>query len=358
VRREAEPTRRIFRDQNTSNHRYLHVTPSPHDSLFRAAFSAPERAAALLRRILPRPLVDAIRWDTLEGAQGVFVDRKLDPHATDLLFRAELIGYPDEVIYILLEHQSRVDPDMPLRCVDYVVCLCKEKRKHCSAHELPTIVPVVVSHAVGGWRRPRSFDDMFTCRPDSLGIADHVPRFTMLHLDVTQTNNAELRSFGADAFAVATLWALREARNGESLLIQFESFADVLRAMVAGPNGRDEAHTWLRYILLVSSEVTAEALIAAVLQHAPQLEELTMTAAEQLRQEGREQGIEQGIEQGHHRGQVELLAWQLTQRFGPIPAPYRERLADANTDQLCTLAGRILTARSLDELFAEFTRDA
>ena len=78
--------RAFSRDQNTPNHRYPYVTPTPHDALFRAAFAHPERAAGLLRHIFPRQLVDAICWDSFASAQGVFVDRKLDPHATDLLF--------------------------------------------------------------------------------------------------------------------------------------------------------------------------------------------------------------------------------------------------------------------------------
>jgi hypothetical protein len=329
------------------------VTPTPHDALFRAAFAHPERAAGLLRHIFPRKLVDAICWDSFTSAQGVFVDRKLDPHATDLLFRAALRGYPDALIYALLEHLSGGDATIPLRLVDYSCCICWELRKECPAHELSTILPVLVSHAVGGWKRPRCFDDMFTCRPDELGIAEYVPRFTMLHLDLSIASNAELRSIGSDPFAIATLWALRDARTPGALLAQFDEFTDVLRAMVAEPNGRDDSHTWLRYILIVAPGITAETLIDTVHQHAPELEESTVTAADLLRKEGRAQGLEQG----RRRGQVETLASLLTQRFGPIPAPHRERLAEANTDQLRELVGHVLTASSLDELFADLVRE-
>lgn len=131
------------------------MTSTPHDALFRAAFSVPARAGALLRHILPAGLVEAIRWDSLQSEQGVFVDRELDIHATDILFRAELAGYPhDEWVHFLFEHQSRVDRDMPLRLGDYHLCLCKQLRKDCAPGELPTVVPILVSHAVGGWTGP------------------------------------------------------------------------------------------------------------------------------------------------------------------------------------------------------------
>ncbi|MCA8976644.1 MAG: Rpn family recombination-promoting nuclease/putative transposase [Planctomycetes bacterium] len=46
----------------------------PHDALFRAAFSAPERAADLLRCILPADLAAAVDWSTLRPVDGTFVD--------------------------------------------------------------------------------------------------------------------------------------------------------------------------------------------------------------------------------------------------------------------------------------------
>jgi hypothetical protein len=168
-----------------------------------------------------------------------------------------------------------------------------------------------------------------------LGVVEHVPRFTMLLLDLAHTDDRELRSIEVDAFGVATLWALRESRNGTPLIDQFADYADILRAMAVGPHGRDDCHTWLRYILDVADDAVAEQLIAA---------EIAMTAAENLREEGREQG---------RRNQIAMLAALLTQRFGPIPAAQRERLDNATPEQLTEYAGRILTVRSLDDLFAE-----
>jgi hypothetical protein len=320
------------------------MSNTPHDALFRATFSVASRARGLLRRILPKRLVHAILWTTLESVQGVFVDRRLDPHATDLLFRAELAGCPGRRVYLLIEHQSGVDPDMPLRVIDYQLQIWTQLRKDCRPGELPTVVSVVVSHAVGGWTGPRSLDDVLSDPPESLGVVGHVPRFTMLLLDLADAADHELRSIEVDAFGVATLWALRESRNGTALIDQFADYADILRAMAAGPHGRDDCHTWLRYILDVADDAMAEQLVAAVHQYTPELEEIAMTAAEKLRQEGREQG---------RRNQIAMLVVLLTQRFGPIPAAQRERLDTATPEQLNEYAGRILTVRSLDELFAE-----
>jgi hypothetical protein len=75
------------------------MKPTPHDALFRAAFSDPVRVGGLLRRILPRRFAERIDWDALECVHGVYVDSRLGLHASDLVFRAPLSGFAEESVY-------------------------------------------------------------------------------------------------------------------------------------------------------------------------------------------------------------------------------------------------------------------
>ena len=70
-------------------------------------------------------------------------------------------------------------------------------------------------------------------------------------------------------------------------------------------------------------------------------------------QEGIKQGIEKGRKQGIEEGEAEVLLWQLERKFGEVPPEYRQRLENANSDQLLMWAERILTAESLADVFAE-----
>jgi Uma2 family endonuclease len=67
-----------------------------------------------------------------------------------------------------------------------------------------------------------------------------------------------------------------------------------------------------------------------------------------VRQEGREEGREEG-ELAAHRS---VLAALLEQRFGPLPGELRETLSTSTSAQLSAWTGRILTAASLDAVFA------
>ena len=60
------------------------------------------------------------------------------------------------------------------------------------------------------------------------------------------------------------------------------------------------------------------------------------TIADQLREEGR----------------IELLMRQVRLRFGLIPPPVEERIRAADRETLDRWADRILTATTIDELFA------
>jgi predicted transposase YdaD len=73
-----------------------------------------------------------------------------------------------------------------------------------------------------------------------------------------------------------------------------------------------------------------------------------MTVAEQLRQQGERRGLQQGLQ----RGRVQTLRRQLELRFGALDESVLERLENADEQALDRYVERVLTASSLDEVFA------
>jgi hypothetical protein len=64
-----------------------------------------------------------------------------------------------------------------------------------------------------------------------------------------------------------------------------------------------------------------------------------------------QRGLQEGEAKGRVEGQADLLARQLTKRFGPLPAEIHARLGRANSDQLERWGERLLDAESLDGVF-------
>jgi predicted transposase YdaD len=108
----------------------------------------------------------------------------------------------------------------------------------------------------------------------------------------------------------------------------------------------------LRYLWLVAEVDPAEAAEIVTRAH-PQAEELIMTIAEQLREQGRQEGRQQGRQEGRQEGQRLTLLKQLRLRFQGLPDEVIARLEAASTQQLDRWAERILTAETLDQVFAD-----
>jgi flagellar biosynthesis/type III secretory pathway protein FliH len=69
------------------------------------------------------------------------------------------------------------------------------------------------------------------------------------------------------------------------------------------------------------------------------------------RQEGRREGRRKGEAEGRRKGEADLLLRQLSRLYGPLPAAVEERVRDAEADQLLEWGERLVTSRSLDEVF-------
>ena len=92
---------------------------NPHDVLVKKTLANPENAEGKLRAILPAKVATLVDWSTLKTERGSFVDLDAREWHTDLLFSAKLAGR-EALLYLLLEHQSTVDPWMPLWMLTYM----------------------------------------------------------------------------------------------------------------------------------------------------------------------------------------------------------------------------------------------
>lgn len=330
------------------------MTSRPHDALFKAGFELPEHAAGLFRSALPRALVDAIAWDTMSLEAGSFIDSELADGHSDLLYTAQLGGAP-AFLYLLLEHQSTNDPEMPLRMLVYMVRIWERFRREHSTPQgtrspLPPILPVLVSHAPGGWTAPRRFEDLLEPLPTRYpDLADFVPRFSLCVEDLAHLSNADLKAFALAAFPKVVLWALRDARGGRGLLQNFDDWADAVVEAWRSPSGGQALGQLVRYFHLVSDDLQLDEIRAKLrgLDHAA--EQVAMTIAEQMRREGAAEGLAEGLA----AGRVQVLTKLLTLKFGIVSAEQMARIEAATVAQLDRYVERVLTAETLDAVLAE-----
>jgi hypothetical protein len=319
------------------------MTATPHDALFKAAFSKLRHARGLLLALVPGPLSRRLAWPTLRLESGIAVgDGDLDEQRMDLVYSVRA-GTRRVLLYVLAEHQSKVDPWMAFRMLSYLMAIWKGYRaQHPRARKLPPILPIVVHHSPTGWTAPIAFEDLLDADAQLLdALGPYVLRFRFLLDDLSSQSDADLRARTqmTPGGRVAIL-SLKHGRDQVAVRIQ------VLAPDGRAPAARDVLASALRYILETSraEPTTLRALLAR--QVGREAAEEIMTTADMLRREGEARGLQKG----ELLGKRAALLLQLRQRFGRIHESAAARVDEAHGAELDVWFSRVLTAPSLDEV--------
>jgi len=305
-------------------------------------FSDPENAASELRLVLPAPLSAAIEWSTLELCPGSFVHPRLSQQHTDLLFKVRYAGH-DVHLYLLFEHQSTEDRLMPFRLLQYMVRIWEAfLRDNEKAELIPPIIPVVLHHSANGWSVPTSLsailDIPVAARPLFAGL---LPELSFLLEDISAVSDAVLAL--RNVTVEVTLFLLRDARTAKDLLERLHRRKPALLQILEGPRGPAAFAIILEYAAQVG-EISPEDLERFVHELGPIATETYMTTAEMLRA--------QGEARGEAKGKAQLFTRQLAARFGTVPDAVVRRISAGASTELDQWAERVLTAKSIEDVFA------
>ncbi len=316
------------------------MTRSPHDALFKAAFSHAENAAGLLRGVVEPELAETANWATLSLEPGSFVDEELAARHSDLLYSVELSGHRS-FIYVLLEHQSTADPEMAFRVLEYMTRIWVRARQEHPEQARRPILPVVVSHAPGGWAAPIRFHQLFSPEPSRVpGLARHVPAFELLLVDLAHVTNEQIKATAMTAFAQLAIWLLRDARDTMTLERNLETWARTLADAAREEHGLAAIGQLFRYMFLVVEGVHIQIFRDILRSKVPEAEGSVMTIAEQLRREG--------LVEGERR----FLRGLLEDKFGALSSEQSTRIASLSEPELQAARKRLLTADSVEAVLS------
>jgi hypothetical protein len=314
---------------------------TPHDALFKQTFGVPRHARGELRAVLPPSMVQRFDWRTLRALPGSFTAVRGKSRHADVLLSVRVRGGGEVLVYVLLEHQSTLERWMVVRLLGYLVRIWERwLDEHAGVECLPPIVPVVVSHAPGGWRAPVALADAFGVDGETLeALRPHLPLFRMVLDDLSRVTDDELRSRAMSAMGKLALGLLKNARTFDHFFDQMEHWADAMREVLDAPGGFGAQAAVLNYMHRVNSQVPPE-------QVAERLGRLLGEGAKEAYVSYADQFIQQGRQE---RGRS-LLRKQLERRFGPLPPAAVARLDSATDDDIDRWAELVLTAPSMNEV--------
>src|SRR5699024_7360521 len=167
---------------------------------------------------------------------GVFIDDELAKRESDLLFRAEIAGR-EGYIYVLFEHQSAVDPKMPLRLLRYMIRIWTGfERAHPSA-KLPLILPVVLHQGVP-WRAATRLSGLIDVDDDLLAeCAPFIPDFEFALEDLSRLDDEALHQRSLTALVRLAYLVMQRCRDAEDPLSVLVPFVKTIEEVLMTSSG-------------------------------------------------------------------------------------------------------------------------
>ncbi|MEM6275260.1 MAG: Rpn family recombination-promoting nuclease/putative transposase [Myxococcota bacterium] len=325
------------------------MTDKPHDRYAKRLLQRPEIAADVLRFILPETLAAALDLASIESAGNELVDDRLQQIEPDIVLKMQTVNGEHALLFVVLEHQSSVDPWMAYRMNRDAMRVWESWRaRNTEAIRLPVVIPVVLYHGDVPWRAETNIGELI----DGTGVRDAMgplwPSFGYVVEWVNAHTEEELRSSRLTAVTQLMLLALAQARGSESMASVFARWAVLFADVLAQTGGTQDIELTARYFIEVRDIEDLEMLQVEAQLLDPRIKESVMTAAEHLRQEGRKQGIDTGrLEQ-----QREMLEQALLKRFGDVPPSLKARIAaEDSLAKLMTWTLNAFDAETIESVF-------
>lgn len=320
---------------------------SPHDAFFKRLLAGPAAAEAFLRDHLPAAIVALLAPGPPEPQPASFVDRQLDAHYSDLLFRFRTRDGEDLFVYVLVEHKSSPDPEVAFQLLRYQTQIWAAHAAAGRGRPYPPVVPLVVYHGDAPWTVPPTFAaGLFTERAC---LRPHLPDFAYVLVDLGRIADEALsRQVKLRIRLLALKYIFRDELP--------DLILPMLLALAAAGEDMDEVLALLAYIVKAYEgrrrRLDSEIIRSALRQAFPKEEERIMTTlADEWRAEGLAQGRAQGMAQGQAEQKRDAVLRVVEMRFGAVPASLRERIKAADPGTIDAWYERVFTASTLPAIF-------
>jgi hypothetical protein len=263
--------------------------PNPHDKFFKESFSRLEVAKSFIEEVFPKDMRDKMNLNTLQLSNASYIDDVLKEHFADLVYETEYRGVKATVT-LLFEHKSYQQNFPEWQLMRYMSNIWGEEQKQLTDEEKEKneknpslVIPIIVHHGKTAWKKT-SMRAYFGNPPAEL--LRFLPEFDYLVFSLNDFEDYQIANFKNDFLATAAM-LLKHSRDEKEKFLQIESFIiEKLRAF-------DTAHensfiSSIIYYLHSATNLTANELIIIFTKVSNNVNNIAMTAADEIRLEERE----------------------------------------------------------------------
>lgn len=327
-----------------------------HDRSYRQFFTHRRMIRDLLRDIVGDRWVELIDLGSGEQVNASFVSARHKSRESDVIWKFRRKDGKEPVyVYILMEFQSRPDPSMPVRLMEYVIHFyqsLKANQPGTGWRNLPLVIPMVIYNGVEPWNVPTDLGSLIGDLDPATEM--YRPQLRYRLVDESSYSREELAALESP---VADLFWLERSRGWPDVHTSVQR----LRRSIPPAEGdlRRAFETWLQKVVRPRLGLPEE----GTFEETPTLEEFETMLAEsidrwnrELREEGVQEGLQKGLQEGLQKGEARILLRQLRLKFGPLAPETEERVRAADAEQLVEWSERVLGAERVEDVFRDDAR--
>ena len=209
-----------------------------HDKLVKKILEKPREIEFVVKKALGLSKDEKIE---MESVRNEFITSDFRGKQADMVYKIK-----DKEVYILVEHQSTEDRDMPYRVLEYDVGIINTSliKHNYKVHKYAKVISIVIFTGAGEWRVPQRIEEIqeeYNIKRE-VTVADYAGLGEYYLLDINKLSKEELLE---DGTLFGRMMLVERARREEDLIEILEEILPLTK-----DEEREDVINILRYILV------------------------------------------------------------------------------------------------------------
>ncbi len=272
----------------------------PHDKIFRAVLEDKKQIIEVINDVLN--LTRKLTEHEIDIYNSSFVNERFENKESDIVYKMK-----ENDIFFLIEHQSKIDYEMPMRVLNYEIEIMRQalgNRKIAKNSKIPMIIPIVIYTGKGKWNAALKIEEYQEM------LQDYKIR-ALGEYNLIDINDYSIEELEKNETFLAKLMIIEKSENKEELIKN-------LTKIVENEKVTENAKLLYRIISYVLREKLGNEMTKELLKKLKGgNENMGLAVMEMLEKEERElkrkikktreEGRLLGIEQGKNIGKIEVV---------------------------------------------------
>ena len=286
-----------------------YVVNHQHDKIFRTVLDRKSDAIALINKALNTQLEEK----DIEKYNSSFINKVFQNREADIVYKIK-----DRSIFILIEHQTKVDYLMPYRILEYEVAIMQsaidlDKIKN-KESKIPLVIPIVLYTGNKKWNAKKYLEEN---QEKIEGIENGLGNYNLIDInELTEKDLLEDKSF------ISKMMLIEKSKNTENIVEILEKIVKITK--------EEDKETLRRIISIILEEKIGITKAKELIEKMEGDEGNMLAVVDMIRREnqmyieigkkegkieGKKEGKKEGVKQGELKEKIKIVTNMLKEKF-------------------------------------------